>query len=500
MGTFGAYTGTMNIPQEKRDVFVKQVEKILNYGGMMQFEKVNLCGDSLGLLIPIELIGDKKLNFHYNYFEDDAWETADFDPKGMYFYSEKIGSSEFADVIIAIYFLYEMYDEGSGFTEVNGEIVNNEGYVGWLNHLLGTEFSMKKRFRLWENAQKFAFARVDYRETFNMGHLSSIIPDGMVQYAGGTEHADLLYIINGTESLTKEHVKEGSYPEDVFQCKDALKQYFAKNTEESDLEKVLELLKMDRVSRKNISEGELLEIAQKSLFLPARVISYLTAEIKGISFWEMWKNIYENVYHDEIMKKYASDDLQEARIIKREQSVAPMKTSTFLRQDGYFVFWHTPEELKGKENYYISDDDRLYWWDGSEEVIISERTCQWLEELAVEHKRLMETVLEKEDDEFLRGFMKLLVEIERFYKRIFPFRSMFYEFLQNGKKKEYQAAVELLRKLSDENKEEGSIIEKAGHDWELSSKNVTHNIGRLRIKRYLSVMANKRLRKKYFGF
>lgn len=44
MGTFAGYTGKMDIPEEKRECFGKQMMKILNYGGMMQFEKVSLFG------------------------------------------------------------------------------------------------------------------------------------------------------------------------------------------------------------------------------------------------------------------------------------------------------------------------------------------------------------------------------------------------------------------------------------------------------------------------
>ena len=103
-------------------------------------------------------------------------------------------------------------------------------------------------------------------------------------------------------------------------------------------------------------------------------------------------------------------------------------------------------------------------------------------------------------DEFLRKFLSLLVEIDQYYKRIYPFQSMFYEFLQKGDKTEYRAAIELLKRISDENKEDGKIIEKAKYDWDITSRNVTHNAGRLKLKRYLSVMANPGLRQKYFGF
>ena len=35
MGTFARYTGKMDIPEEKRECFGRQMMKILNYGGMM---------------------------------------------------------------------------------------------------------------------------------------------------------------------------------------------------------------------------------------------------------------------------------------------------------------------------------------------------------------------------------------------------------------------------------------------------------------------------------
>ena len=37
MGTFGGYTGQMRIKEEQKELFAKQIMKILNYGGMMSF-------------------------------------------------------------------------------------------------------------------------------------------------------------------------------------------------------------------------------------------------------------------------------------------------------------------------------------------------------------------------------------------------------------------------------------------------------------------------------
>lgn len=76
---------------------------------------------------------------------------------------------------------------------------------------------------------------------------------------------------------------------------------------------------------------------------------------------------------------------------------------------------------------------------------------------------------------------------------------MFYEFIENSEKMEYKAAVGLLRFLAKVNAEQGKIIEKCS-SWTTASKNITFNNGRLSIKQYLAVMANKKLREEYFGF
>lgn len=503
MGTFGNYTGSMDIPEKKREEFTKQVAKLLYYGGMMQFEEISMYGHNIGLLKPIEICPGGEVHFHFNYFEDDGWETAGFNADRAHFYSNKIGGAEFNDVITAIHFLYEVYDENPGFATIDGEVVNSSGYVGWINHILGTNFSMKKRYKLWDNVEEFALERVDdYEEPCKVGDVMNFIPWGMRYAAGGTEFSDLMYITRGTDTLTMEEFEPGTYPEDVYKCKKALEVFFANSCDEKAIDKIWEMIKLDRDARERIESISLKSIAEMSLILPARVIVYLTAELKGLKFWKLWKDIHQSVYQDQIMKKYVSDELMEERRKAIEEPIWPIRTSQFLRQDGCFTFYNTPKELRGKPNYYISDDDRLYWWDNSDEVRISYSMDKWLKNLAQLHKELEMKLPETKanQNDFLKDFLSLLVEINQYYKRIFPFQSMFYEFLQNGSRKEYRAAVELLRKLSEDNKENGKIIEKASHGWDITSRNVTHNIGRLRLKRYFSVMANKRLRKNYFGF
>lgn len=506
MGAFGEYLGSKEISEEKKEIFSRQMMKILNYGGMMGFEAVRLYGHEMGLLKPVEIFSRENIHFHYNYFEDNVWETAGFKIDSCDLWSEKIGMAEFSDVIMAGYMLYEAYSEDGGMAIIDGEIIDSTEYMGWINHILGTSFSMKNRFNLWKNAENFALSRIrsGYDEFLSKQMFSKIIPKELKYAAGGTELADLLYIIHGTSTLIEEEkeMKQGTYSADILKCRQLLEKYFENNID-NPIEELWNFLKKEFGIREKESDDRMKEIADMSLRIPARVFVYLAVEINGnMEFWKEWKELKDVVYQDEKVTNYESNELMQWRKEEQETPIEPVATSKFLRQDGFFTFFNTPEELEGKPNYYISDDDRLYWWDGSDEVKISEKTDKWLKELVKQHKKLEETEeYEKAKQDFQKYFWNTIVEIEDYYKRIFPFRNMFYEFLENGNRKEYIAAVVLLKKLADseEYRKAGEII-KYTRRWELTSNNVTHNYARIQLKRYMSVMANRKIREKYFGF
>lgn len=506
MGTFGSYSGNMCIQEKKRKEFTRNILKVLSYGGMMQFDKVNIYGKEILLIKPVELNQEGEAIFHFNYFEDDRWESAYYRLENGSFGSGKIGGGEFCNVVTAVHVLYELYDESCGLTKINGDIVESSAYVGWINCILGTDFSMKKRMRLWDTFEYYHLNLIeDGRDAEDERYdLRDIVPASLYPAMGGTEFSDICYITNGTETLRKEEIKPNSYPEAVYQCKESLKRYFdnSSENEKEQIEKIWEIVRSEKNIRKNIEEKELRAIAKMSLILPARVFVYLVCEIKKLSFWKTWNELHKDVYRDEVMEQYASSELMAERTAAIESQVEPMATSEFLRDDNSFTFWNNPEELKGKPNYYLSDADRMFWWDGSEEVLLSEDMDKWLSDLSQRHKNLMDEIAPESWDKecFMKKLIFVLAETDAYYKRIYAFQNMFYEFLQNGNDNRYIAAVLLLEKLAEENKEAGKIIEKVKSWWDITSKNVTHNAGRMAMKRYLSVMANRRLREKYFGF
>ena len=84
--------------------------------------------------------------------------------------------------------------------------------------------------------------------------------------------------------------------------------------------------------------------------------------------------------------------------------IEPISTATFLSAYGAF---------------YETDADRLYWWDGTEEVIISDELELWLQSLKKKYIEILKKTSQSiiRTDQFLKSFMKLLKDIDNKYHR-----------------------------------------------------------------------------------
>ncbi|MEE1038001.1 MAG: hypothetical protein U0K95_02455 [Eubacterium sp.] len=503
MGTFAYYSGTVCIPEDKKQDFNENMLKLLQLGGMMQFDTVSLYNKKINLITPVELDKDGKCAFHFNYFEDDRWETAGFDCNTNVLWSGKIGSNEFNYVMCAGYILTELYSNDIGWACENRDILNYAGYIQWINFILDKDFSAKKRFSLWKFFEQYFLREMEDGKSVSdiePNIIFDFIPVEYRIFMGGTELADIFYACYGTEEGI-ENISKGSYAEEIVNLKKTLNDFYLDNPENGrDL--IWQLITMPRNQRKEIKGKLYAELAQISLRIAARVFVYLSAEILGYNFFEKWAGVYDTAYSDEIPLSYVSDDIIQMRKEGIEASAGKAKTSAFLRNDDYFTFYNTPEELKNKENYYISDDDLMYWWDGSKKIELSEKMIEQIKKWHQDFLVLKEALPVEEVAEYnmIMRLMEVLDNAESFYQRIYAFNTMFYDFLEHSKDVNYIAAVKLLEKVVEDNKEEGKIIEKTSISWDLTSKNVTCNEGRINIKRILSLFANKKLREIYFGF
>lgn len=499
MGTYAGYTGGKDIPEEKRDDFTKKMLKLLNYAGMMNFEVVNLFGIELGLIKEVELDEKGMASFHYNYFEDDVWEDAGYNSKTGKFFTNKVGIKEFCNAVLAAYTLYEYYDQTLGMPCLDAEMVGCTGYTAWINHLFGNQYTMERRVKYFFNLMAQAvIENSSYQATMFEDGLHDICPRVKDAALDKCDIIDLTLIQMGTDEIDtfSENLSEigeigmYEYVKDISACKEAIIRYFDKTEPETTEERIWDLLELEIKGRKayeNTTLDSVAEIAEYTLFLPARVIVYLTAECVDQDFWEVWEDIGEFVYSDENRKQYESAAEREYRKEVMDTPIEPISTATFLSAYGTF---------------YETDADRLYWWDGTEEVIISDELELWLQSLKKKYIEILKNTSKStiRTDQFMKNFMKLLKEIDNKYHRIFAFSQMFYEFIDNSEQPEYQAAIELLKVLEVENEEVGKLPDNAERYWSMLESEHVHNIGRLRIKRYLSLLANKKLRKKYLDF
>ncbi len=514
MGIFARYEGSMNIPEEKRAIFREQMKKVLYYSGMMNIDKVRMNDRSYALRLLCPYICNEEASYaNYNYFEDAFWEDAGFDDRDCSFFSGKIGSAEFNKAVQAAYTLYEMYDPNPGYATEDGDISDSH-IISWLNHILDENFSVKERLALWKKAETYMAWEIEHNDCddFQLHPGKDMIPYGYEEAVSGTELADLCYIRYGTSSIEpsenpgglNEITAEGdTYPAKVYQCKRAVKRFLDASGEKN---RIIELLKKTYDERKVIAESEdqLCELAGMTLYLPARVPVYLMCEALDERFWREWIKIRKDVYSDEEQRSYASEELIEERKELASIPLVRIRTSEYLRYRSPFYFeFDRPDEICELPEPIVSDDDRAYWWDGSDEVIFSEEMENWLKELAERHKQIMgqEQSFEKNGG-FTHRFIDLFKDLETNYEKIYPFQEMFYEFIEHAQDDRYLAAVELLREIGDseENRKIGSVIEYASGDWSIEPRKVTHNQARMKIKRYLAVMANRKLRKEYFGF
>lgn len=204
------------IPDGKKEEFQCRVEKLFQAGGMMEVQQIQLCGKHVRTLKKVSM-GDKGMDFYYNYFEDDCWESAGFSLKDCSIWSNKIGWREFHRVIVAAYILESLYLDGPASTMVNGEMVVSSAYTGWINYLFHENYLQKN------NDPWMLFEALHYETEVD---LSKCNWEGFVQDIFGLiGFYEIRAVLSGTDAADEEFDKiiertEGVKREDKIKGED----------------------------------------------------------------------------------------------------------------------------------------------------------------------------------------------------------------------------------------------------------------------------------------
>lgn len=490
MGTFAGFYGEQKIKEELKEEYITNLKKVLEHGGMMQFEKVNLFGEEIALLKELTPNENGYISFHYNYFGDEAWETAGINLNTCKFYSNKIGWGEFCDVILAAYVLTEFYTEEFGIAEINGDIFDAKEIIGWLNYVLGKNFTNIRAV----DAMKILKVCPDlYRDNIQ----------DIVQECGCEEAISLSSLVSylyfkrednsSWDNLIKalgENDSGNIRPTDVIlKMEKAIKKLKDNGkTYEEMLELTFNIENFIRSKEDKDEESDEYGFSIVGLFCPKVNILIQLCEMYGKDFWKEYAEYSEKLIS-------SADELWKGDKTKL-QSIEKISTAEYLdTPDSSLCFMHS----EAKENYHKSDDDFVLFWNEKCDLKFSEEFNKWCFELQNDFEEIKKTIEIKPVQDFIKSLIFSLNFANKRYHRIYAHTNMFYDFLANAEKIEYQSALKLFSKIIDENYEDGKVIEDV-RDWDIADKNKTFNKGRLNVKRYLAIMANKEFRNKIFGF
>lgn len=497
VGTFaGIFKETESgIPEHKKEEFAKKIEKIFRAGGMMDIEWIQLYGKEIPMLRKVRM-QENGMDFYYNYFEDDFWESAGFNRDGCYVWSNKIGWEHFHQTVVAAYVLEELYTDGISIAMVNGDPVTSWGYVGWINYLFD-EKNHVKNFDPWKVFEAIHYSEEkseEYMTWYNFGK-------SRYAFIGGCE---IYAVLNGYEEAISVYNTEeiGEFEEIAMkgmQCIIESVRDYRDNCEkdkESQLHILMEMLRTYYETDKKINDsvyaedeklkGILVELSITDA--PAFAVKVIS-EMYEVEFWDLWQQI---------------------------RDVTKRKRLKLYGNDGYYVLPISTEKFFGQ-----SPDDMIPYWEEGCELNFSEELQDWFKTLKVQYNNVLNA--ECSFDKVLKYIVDLLEEVNEEYYNIFIFSDFFEESLENLSDKRYQALWKIFDNMihDPEMKKAGDVIfvpDGPGHEkeglhyigeqpkrrlicnWDIMESNKRNNKARVTFRRYMALIANKDLRYRVFGF
>ena len=147
---------------------------------------------------------------------------------------------------------------------------------------------------------------------------------------------------------------------------------------------------------------------------------------------------------------------------------------------------------------HVSDDDRAYYWTPCGDVSFSPEMEAWLSALKKEYQTILDSdVNTLPRSNFILLLFSTLEDINRKYREIYAFKDMLDDYLQHLESREYQTAWVVLHRLAQYQKHDFTIYD---GPWELAPAEFRNHSARLKIKRFLAILANQALRQEIFDF
>ncbi|MCM1538265.1 MAG: hypothetical protein NC254_07705 [bacterium] len=514
MGTFAGLfqKDGIRIPDEKEEEFQGRIEKLFQAGGMMELKVVQLCDKQTRVLKKASM-HQAKMNFYYNYFEDDCWENAGFCPEyGVW--SNKIGWSDFHHVVVAAYVLKSLYLDGPAAVQVNGEFVTSRAYAGWINYLFHERYLPKKNdpwslFEALHEQRELGLAEYDWKKLAQDA-------EGLIGYY------EVRAVLEGTAALDKEfqQLADGlNFYDCARQFKDAVRYYRKKSTRsrEEQISMIMEMLRSYYAQQENMPDdaahkaeaecGSQCDDEQDSEYrkavihfavltdAPAYVIKVLS-ETYRVPFWKLWRQIKETA------KKTHRQREQESFGNRQEFSANIPYVST-------------------EQFFDITSDDLILFWGDDENIRFSQELEEWFADLEKQYEAIMEQELTVSNP--LYWILDLMEYADANYYCIYAFSDFFEETMEHLNDRRFLALWKIYDDMLHDPKFEkaGSVIfvpdgpeyanigiydpdapsrRRLKGSWSIMNSQEKNNAARVTFRRYMALLENRKLREKVFGF
>ena len=443
--------GTKSIPDYKIDAFLHDVRQVADQAGLLAIRHMRAYDEEFDLLcFPVD--DGCSCIFDYSYFEDAVYDKVVIDVKTGEIHSSNLGFGKFGEAVQALYMLSGLYCEMLCLSDNCDEIIPFDK-LRWLSYVLCRTITLQYHITIWDVYERFV------RDNGVNKTLSAM--DFFNSYEGDETNFDMIStIVYVNDTINEEYIENclnqnepvdkssyGYWVRSMARFLWLAKRDSAKSESELISRYMKLLYKVSEIRDDIIAGKEVGPVKELFATVAPPITVKLIATIYGLDFWQLWSDnkneigVTSSIYYDGLTEYKPEDEVNHFEPI-------------------------TTEEFFG-----VAPEDRLYWWKEDGDVIISDKTQRWLEDMAEQHKIHCETM--GDDFSAVEWHERLVKFLGKHNDKIKMFDATYCDFLNSFFKKEYRAWVEMMEVLA-----ESDISE---------------------CRRLIAVLANNELRIKVFG-
>ncbi len=317
--------GTISIPEEKREEFNRNVEKVLDVFGIRQTEKRMVGDREITVLKKPEADEDGIVRFNYSMFEKRVREGDSYNTKTCQLICPDRGWDEFGVAMNSILIMQEAYSETPCFLMSDDALCPVGSYAAMIEDMTGVKLDFPHRGRILD-VLAFLKQRDEYRDVDEY-KLWNRIWDDTIPFTTD-DIIELLHV----KFMPSEERQKNPFCGIKSEIKDAtlvdledylvkeIKEYLADGSDEVLRDFYRELISSELPERRKMAEqdGTFGIIAEISLRAPCTYLVSAYAEAADIPFWELWVSLQTKGYRTKT-KMYHDDLSNSAEHRKRRE-------------------------------------------------------------------------------------------------------------------------------------------------------------------------------------